>query len=83
MKINHMICPRCGHDFYVDAAYGTCDACQCMFYATSSRTANQQHLYGPGGTTITITPNPVNVQNEQAFTHGIVQRPEVKWVKFD
>lgn len=35
---NHMICPRCGHDFYCDGAYATCDACQTFFYASQSRT---------------------------------------------
>ncbi len=38
MKINHMICPTCGHDFYVDASYAHCDACGTVFYATDSRT---------------------------------------------
>jgi hypothetical protein len=36
MKINHMICPNCRHEFYTDAAYGTCDSCQCCFYASQS-----------------------------------------------
>lgn len=40
MKLNHMICPRCGHDFYTDCAYGTCDACNTMFYAHTSCTSN-------------------------------------------
>ena len=39
MKLNHFICPRCGHDFYTDCAYGICDACQTMFYAGSSKTS--------------------------------------------
>jgi hypothetical protein len=39
MKINHMICPKCGHDFYVDTAYATCDACGSFFYATESATS--------------------------------------------
>jgi hypothetical protein len=42
MKINHMICPLCGHDFYTDCAYGTCDACQCSFYASDSRNSIRQ-----------------------------------------
>jgi len=42
VKLNHMICPNCWHDFFTDAAYGTCDACQCCFYASQSRTC--QHV---------------------------------------
>lgn len=38
MKLNHFVCPNCGHDFYSDCAYGTCDACNCMFYACQSKT---------------------------------------------
>lgn len=38
MKINHFICPNCGHDFYSDSAYTTCDACGCFFYVRQSRT---------------------------------------------
>lgn len=41
MKLNHMICPLCCHDFYVDTAYATCDACQCFFYASESKTRSQ------------------------------------------
>lgn len=40
-KLNHMICPTCGHDFYVDAAYATCDACQTFFYAAESATRRE------------------------------------------
>ena len=38
MKINLMICPQCGHQFFTDCAYGTCDACQTYFTASESRT---------------------------------------------
>lgn len=38
MKLNHFICPNCGHDFYDDYEYATCDACQCFFYASQSQT---------------------------------------------
>lgn len=38
MKLNHMICPNCDHDFYVSTAYATCDACNCTFYACQSKT---------------------------------------------
>ena len=41
MKINHMICPNCGHDFYVDCSYATCDACQTCFYASYSGTVSK------------------------------------------
>ena len=44
MKLNHMICPCCGHDFYVDAAYGTCDGCQTFFYVPFSRTVQPPAL---------------------------------------
>lgn len=40
MKLNHMICPTCGHDFYTECAYATCDACHTHFYASQSRTSN-------------------------------------------
>ncbi len=40
MKINHFICPNCGHDFYATGAYASCDACYCTFYAGQSRTSN-------------------------------------------
>ena len=39
MKLNHFICPNCGHDFYSDCAYATCDACQLFFYASESETS--------------------------------------------
>ena len=38
IKLNHFICPRCGHDFYDTGAYTTCDACHTFFYASQSRT---------------------------------------------
>jgi hypothetical protein len=37
-NLNHFTCPNCGHDFYADNAYATCDACSCFFYAGESRT---------------------------------------------
>lgn len=37
-KLNHMICPTCGHDCYVDAEYTTCSACRTFYYAAQSRT---------------------------------------------
>ncbi len=46
-NLNHMICPTCGHDFYVEAAYGTCDACQTMFYAGQSRTCQSSGKVQP------------------------------------
>ena len=42
MKLNHMICPHCGHDFYTKSAYATCDACNCFFYASQSKTCNPE-----------------------------------------
>ncbi len=42
MKLNHFICPNCGHDFFDSASYSRCDACQCVFYASQSRTCRQQ-----------------------------------------
>lgn len=46
-NLNHMICPLCGHDFYCEAAYGKCDACQCVFYASQSKTCKgwQQSIF--------------------------------------
>ena len=38
MKLNHFICPNCGHDFYAEGAYAVCDACQLTFDASQSRT---------------------------------------------
>lgn len=38
MKLNHFICPNCGHDFYASGGYAMCDACFCVFYASESRT---------------------------------------------
>lgn len=31
-KLNEFICPTCGHRWFEDSAYGTCDACQTFFY---------------------------------------------------
>lgn len=40
MKLNKMVCPTCGHEFFTDCAYGTCDACQTFFYASQSAGVN-------------------------------------------
>ncbi len=32
MKLNHFKCPNCGHDWYEDSCYGTCDKCGTFFY---------------------------------------------------
>jgi predicted amidophosphoribosyltransferase len=40
LKLNHFICPNCGHDFYAEGASVACDACQCCFYASQSHTCN-------------------------------------------
>lgn len=45
-KQNHFMCPNCGHDFYDDGAYTTCDACQTFFYASQSRTCQPQPSKG-------------------------------------
>lgn len=37
MKLNHFICPSCGHDWYEDASYSTCDKCQAFFYLSQGR----------------------------------------------
>jgi hypothetical protein len=60
MKLNYFICPVCGHDFYAEGACVMCDACNCSFYASQSRTTNcflRQYDYKvpdttAGGTTI-------------------------------
>jgi hypothetical protein len=36
VKLNHFTCPVCGHDFYANGSYATCDACQCWFYLSQS-----------------------------------------------
>jgi hypothetical protein len=41
MKLNHFKCPTCGHDWYEDGAYGTCDACQTFFYVYRPDYADQ------------------------------------------
>jgi uncharacterized Zn finger protein (UPF0148 family) len=38
MKLNHFICPQCGHDFFAEGGCVSCDACQCNFYASQSKT---------------------------------------------
>lgn len=43
IKLNHFICPRCGHDFYAEGAYATCDGCQTVFYASQSKTCSLPH----------------------------------------
>ena len=43
MKINEMWCPNCGHCFYTDWAYGRCDACGTVFYASASKRPQQEH----------------------------------------
>jgi hypothetical protein len=40
MKTNHFICPVCGYDFYCSDSYATCDACQCHFYVSESKTGH-------------------------------------------
>lgn len=40
-KVNHFICPTCGHDFYTECAYATCDACSTHFYAAQSLTCQR------------------------------------------
>lgn len=48
MKVNHFVCPNCGHDCYDTCAYTTCDACQCFFYASQSKTCQPRPrtIYG-------------------------------------
>lgn len=55
MKMNHMICPSCGHDFFTDCAYATCDSCHCMFYASQSLT-NKQNAAGFAFPTYKVRP---------------------------
>lgn len=40
MKLNHFICPNCGHDFYCDNGCTMCDACNSVVYASQSLTTN-------------------------------------------
>lgn len=45
MKLNHFICPTCGHDFYAEGVCVACDACNTNFYASQSRTSKQISSY--------------------------------------
>lgn len=47
MKLNELVCPKCGLRCFVDAAYTTCDSCQTVFYANQSRTVTflQPQIY--------------------------------------
>ena len=47
MKLNHFICPNCGHDFYATGAYATCDACNRFFYAAQSGTCRTEMVPRP------------------------------------
>lgn len=38
MKLNHFICPNCGHDWYEDCSYATCARCNTFFYLSGSQT---------------------------------------------
>jgi len=59
VKVNHFICPNCGHDFYSNCAYATCDSCNTMFYASQSRTNQNNHPYeSTSKTTVTINGMP-------------------------
>ena len=53
MKLNRMICPRCGHESWTDCTYISCDSCQTVFYAAESLDRAPRSL--PLGTT--VTPN--------------------------
>jgi predicted amidophosphoribosyltransferase len=44
LKLNHFICPNCGHDFYAEGAHATCDGCQTHFYVANSQTCEPRHL---------------------------------------
>lgn len=46
MKVNEMICPTCGHRFFTECSYGTCDACQTFFYASQQRWPSQSFPVG-------------------------------------
>lgn len=50
MKLNHFVCPNCGHDFYAEGGYATCDGCQVPFYVSQSQTCR------PNGLTLTLRP---------------------------
>lgn len=44
MKLNHFICPNCGHDFYAEGAHATCDGCQTHFYVAQSQTCQPRRV---------------------------------------
>jgi len=52
MKLNHFICPNCGHDFYAEGVCVMCDACNCVFYASDSKTTNKYQIYGYSNVTV-------------------------------
>ena len=60
MKLNHFICPNCGHDFYAEGSCVSCDACQCNFYASQSMTCNQRKSMGSFGYPFTYDPTHIN-----------------------
>jgi hypothetical protein len=60
MKLNHFICPTCGHDFYVEGSYSTCDDCQCHFYASQSKTCKNAKPMGSCGYPFTYDQSHVN-----------------------
>lgn len=64
MKLNHMICPHCEHDFFTSDSYATCDSCYTFFYASESLTNKRRVNVIPRPTIYpgpTIIPGPTIV----------------------
>lgn len=36
MKLNRFVCPNCGHEWFEDASYSSCDVCLTHFYLDQS-----------------------------------------------
>lgn len=64
-NLNHFICPNCRHDFYAEAAYATCDACQTFFYVSQSMTVSANRL---GMDRLDCVPRPSNVSDQPLST---------------
>ena len=37
MKLNELICPKCGMKMLTNCSYATCDACNTFFYASQMK----------------------------------------------
>jgi len=77
MKLNHFICPTCGHDFYAEGASVLCDACQCCFYASQSKTVTRSPFIA-----YALPKDPIVSQHIAVIRRGPVTVPEIRRRKF-